>query len=247
MGDSNNDRQEAMAGPSIVYLIDDDQLICEYLSELLGKAGFETRSYNSAASFLESAAGITSGCVVTDIYMPGMSGIELLEHLAEMRFAHPVIVITGRGDIQTAIKVIKAGAVDFIEKPIDDQEFLIAVRSALASDLERQQANSEIAQISAHLAKLTAREREVLDGMVQGHPNKVIAYNLGVSQRTVEVHRARVMEKAGVRSLSDLVRMVLIADGALAPQAARQPRLGSSPADDADGDLPPPRGSRSRN
>ncbi|HEY1722870.1 MAG TPA: response regulator [Magnetospirillaceae bacterium] len=236
-----------MATPPIVYLIDDDQLLCEYLTELLRKAGFETRSYYSAASFLESATGVLSGCVVTDIYMPGMDGIELLRHLAEMRFAHPVIVITGRGDIQTAIKVIKAGAVDFIEKPLDDQEFLIAVRSALASDQERQQANSEIAQISAHLAKLTAREREVLDGMVQGHPNKVIAYNLGVSQRTVEVHRARVMEKAGVRNLSDLVRMVLIADGVLSPQAARRPGI-SSPGngDDDDGALPP-RPPRSRN
>lgn len=241
------DSQEPMPAP-IVYLIDDDQLVCEYLADVLHKAGFETRSYNSAASFLESASGIVSGCVVTDIYMPGMTGIELLSHLAEMRFAHPVIVITGRGDIQTAIKVIKAGAVDFIEKPIEDQEFLIAVRSALASDQERQQANSEIAQISAHLAKLTAREREVLDGMVQGHPNKVIAYNLGVSQRTVEVHRARVMEKAGVRSLSDLVRMVLIADGVLTPQAARKTGLVSTPAaDEADSGAPPARPARSRN
>lgn len=236
-----------MAGSPTVYLIDDDQLLCEYLVELLRKAGFETRSYNSAASFLESSAGIASGCVVTDIYMPGMDGIELLQHLTEMRFAHPVIVITGRGDIQTAIKVIKAGAVDFIEKPLDDQEFLIAVRSALASDQERQQANSEIAQISAHLAKLTAREREVLDGMVKGHPNKVIAYNLGVSQRTVEVHRARVMEKAGVRSLSDLVRMVLIADGVLSPQAARQTRLSAPiPADEPDDSPERPRAVRSR-
>jgi two-component system response regulator FixJ len=176
--------------------------------------------------------------------MPGMDGIELLQHLIEMRFAHPVIVITGRGDIQTAIKVIKAGAVDFIEKPLDDQEFLTAIRSALASDQERLQANSEIAQIAAHLAKLTAREREVLDGMVKGHPNKVIAYNLGVSQRTVEVHRARVMEKACVRSLSDLVRMVLIADGVLSPTAVR--RADQTPAASSETAAVRPRAPRTR-
>lgn len=209
-----------MAVTPIIYFIDDDQLLCEYMAHLLDQAGFETRIYGSAEAFLELVSGIVAGVVVTDIYMPGMDGIELLRRLSEMRFALPVIVITGRGDVSTAIKVIKAGAVDFIEKPLEDREFLIAVRTALATDRERLQAHAEVARLSSHLARLTARERDVLDGMVKGHPNKVIAYNLGVSQRTVEVHRARVMEKAGVRSVSDLVRIVLVAEGDLNPIAA---------------------------
>lgn len=210
-----------MSRPLLVHLIDDDPLLREHLAGVLADAGIAAQCYNSATAFLEAAADIEAGCVVTDIYMPGLDGIALLGRLAETKFPLPVIVITGRGDVATAIRVIKAGAVDFIEKPIDEREFIGAIRTALAADEARRQAITERAGIVAPLARLTAREHEVLMGMIAGNTNKVIAHELGVSQRTVEVHRAHVMEKTGARSVSDLVRMVLVAEGSLNPSAAR--------------------------
>ena len=193
---------------AVVHLIDDDEHVRRALAFLLGTAGFAVRVYDSASAFLAKFEQGSGDCVVSDVRMPGIDGLHLLKTLKEMGATIPVIVMTGHADVALAVAAMKAGAVDFIEKPFPDEILVHAVQMALARG-GRSGPAGNAAQVRARLASLTQREREVLDGLLAGHPNKTIAYDLGLSPRTVEVHRANVMTKMGASSLSELVRMTL--------------------------------------
>jgi two-component system, LuxR family, response regulator FixJ len=200
--------------PAQVHIIDDDDAVRDSLTFLLNTAGIEVRSHPSAAAFLDALAGAQLKCVITDVRMPGMSGIDLLRRLRELKIDVPVIVITGHGDVPLAVEAMKIGAADFLEKPFDDDALLASVRAALARQDGDAKRSSERADIEARLSALSKRERDVLDGLVAGHANKQIAFDLGISPRTVEIYRANLMNKMQAGSLSELVRMALIA-GAL--------------------------------
>jgi len=195
----------------VVHVIDDDEAIRESLAFLLESAQLDVKTYESANAFLETLSREAHGCVVTDIRMPGVSGIELLRQLKTMGVALPVIVITGHADVPLAVEAMKSGAVDFIEKPFDDDAFLSTIRSALRQHEKDARREAERSEIHARLAALSGRERQVLEGLVAGYPNKTIAFDLGISARTVEIYRANVMTKMQANSLSDLVRMALVA------------------------------------
>lgn len=209
-----------MAGQPQVHVIDDDEAVRSSLALLLESAGLSVRCYAAAADFLAVASSIEVGAVLTDVRMPEMDGLTLQRRLAESGCRLPVIIMTGHGDVPIAVEALKAGATDFLEKPFDDSHLLDAVHKAIATSQRVHQLVAATADIAARLATLTPREREVLDRLVAGQPNKTIAYDLGTSPRTVEVQRARVMEKMGARSLPDLVRMVIAVQGvAAAPPA----------------------------
>lgn len=192
-----------------VFVVDDDDAVRESLRALLEAAAFHVDDFSSAAAFLEAYKPPRPGCLVADIRMPGMDGIELQEELARRHIELPVIVMTGHGDVPLAVRAMKAGAVDFIEKPFDDQLLLDGVDRALESGRKLEsRANSSQTAID-RVAGLTRRERQVLEHLIAGQPNKVIAYELEISPRTVEVHRANLMEKMQARNLSELVRMAL--------------------------------------
>jgi two-component system response regulator FixJ len=192
-----------------VHVIDDDDAMRESLAFLLDTAGYSACTYGSAVEFLGREIG--PGCIVTDIRMPEMNGLELVRRLKERGAPHPVIVITGHGDVPLAVEAMKAGVVDFLEKPFDDEALLKAVRAALDADERRRHETAERSRFETMLAGLSPRERDVLQGVVAGKPNKIIAYELGISPRTVEVYRANVMTKTGAGGLSELVRMALLA------------------------------------
>jgi len=196
---------------SLVHVIDDDEAVRESLEFLLSTARLQVRTYDSATAFLSSLPNAESGCIVTDVRMPGISGVDLLRRLKDLKIVMPVIVITGHGDVQLAVEAMKIGAADFIEKPFDDERLLAAVRSALGRLDKNSQQESERASLLGRLATLSSREREVLEGLVAGKPNKIIAFDLCISPRTVEIYRANVMTKMNAGSLSDLVRMALLA------------------------------------
>jgi two-component system response regulator FixJ len=209
------------AATARVHIIDDDAAVRDSLALLLDSAGVAAQTYESATAFLAAAPGLGAGCVLTDVRMPDLDGLALQRRLTEAGVRLPVIVMTGHGDVPIAVAALKAGAADFLEKPFDDERLISAVRAALATSQAAQQQAVAAAGIAARLASLTPREREVLDLLVAGNPNKTIAYDLGASPRTVEVHRARVMEKMGVRSVAELVRLVLAASpdaGAAGPR-----------------------------
>lgn len=200
-----------MANEPMIHIIDDDAAARDALAFLLDCHGFATRTYESVTQFLVVGKKMEPGCIITDVRMPEITGIELLDRLNALGISEPVIVMTGHGDVPMAIQAMRAGVSDFIEKPFSDDAILGAVRTALASRESRDEMESERARIAAHLAALSGREREVMDGLVDGKANKVIAYDLGISARTVEVYRANVMTKMGAKTLSELVRMVMIA------------------------------------
>jgi two-component system, LuxR family, response regulator FixJ len=206
-----------MTADADVHVIDDDEAVRESIDFLLRSAGLSVRTYDSAASFLDAAPKIAAGCIITDVRMPGLSGIDLLRRLQEMRIGLPVIVITGHGDVPLAVEAMKCGAIDFLEKPFDDDVMLASVRSALNRSEESAAIESERADIRARIAALTQRERDVLEGLVAGHPNKIIAFKLEISPRTVEIYRANLMTKMKAGSLSELVRMALVAGPAKSP------------------------------
>jgi two-component system, LuxR family, response regulator FixJ len=194
----------------VVHVIDDDADVRQSLAFLLSTAGLAVRVHESAVAFLRALPDAQDGCVVTDVRMPEMDGLELQQRLKEMKVGMPVIVITGHGDVHLAVSAMKAGAIDFIEKPFDDDTLLTAIRSALTRHADDTQRQSRAAEVRARMETLSDREREVLDGLVAGKPNKIIAYELGISARTVEVYRANVMTKMRADSLSELVRMALL-------------------------------------
>ncbi len=201
-GNSNNTR------PTI-FIVDDDAAVRDALKLLLRSVGQAVETYSSAQEFLDAYSEDRPGCLVLDIRMPGMSGLELQQRLNEKHSILPIIFITGHGDVPMAVEAMQAGAVDFIQKPFRDQDLIDRINQALEKDSANRAALGERNDIRRRLETLTPREREVLDLVVHGKANKVIAGDLKLSQRTVEIHRARVMEKMQASSLAHLVRMVL--------------------------------------
>src|SRR4051812_21187922 len=199
-----------MPNEAIVHVVDDDLAVRQSLSFLLASDGLPVRLHESASAFLDNVQNAPGGCIVTDVRMPGLDGIEFLRRLRTRGFTLPVIVMTGHADVPLAIEAMKEGAIDFIEKPFDDDLFLAAVRAALKHQEKHAHQEAQTTEIRARVQALSDRESQVLEGLVAGKANKVIAYDLGISPRTVEIYRANVMTKMQASSLSDLVRMALI-------------------------------------
>ncbi|MGC1303880.1 MAG: response regulator FixJ [Caulobacteraceae bacterium] len=196
----------------VVYVVDDDDAVRESIAVLLEISGFAVQSFASGKQVLDRAAELGFGCIVTDVRMPGIDGLELLERLRELDIRFPVIVITGHGDVPLAVRAIRAGAADFIEKPFEEEVLLRSVRMALAKARETERPDPLRLDIQERLAKLSVREEQVLQRLVAGQQNKTIARDLDISPRTVEIYRAHVMTKMQASSLSDLVRMTLIVE-----------------------------------
>lgn len=195
----------------VVHVIDDDEAVRQSLKFLLESASIGVETHASATEFLRLLPEMEPACVITDVRMPNISGIDLLRRLREFKRGIPVIVITGHGDVALAVEAMKIGAADFLEKPFDDEALLASVRSAINSHGREQQRHNERGEVEGRLATLSKRERDVLDGLVAGLANKQIAFELGISPRTIEIYRANLMTKMQAASLSDLVRMALIA------------------------------------
>jgi two-component system, LuxR family, response regulator FixJ len=194
-----------------VYIVDDDDAVRDSLSVLLEAIGHQVRTFGMARDFLDTAPTLPMGCLIADIRMPEMDGLELQHALNEQALQFPMIVITGHGDVPLAVRAMKAGALDFIEKPFASPTILASVEAAL-SRIDSVEQHDPVAEAAlAKLELLSPREREVLEGLLAGLPNKTIAYDLAISPRTVEIHRARVMDKMGARSLSELIRFALAA------------------------------------
>jgi two-component system response regulator FixJ len=200
-----------MAADAVVHVIDDDEGVRQSLAFLIATTGLAVRVYDSAVNFLDAIGTLQPGCIVSDVRMPGIDGLELQRRLKTLGVLLPMIVMTGHADVPLAVEAMKAGAIDFIEKPFDDELLISAIRVALDSYDRAGPREIEIQAIQKRLQSLSGREREVLEGLLAGRPNKLIAYDLGLSARTVEVHRANVMTKMTANSLSDLVRMALVA------------------------------------
>ena len=194
-----------------ILVIDDDSAMRDSLAFLLDVNGFAVTTYETAADFLDQFGSSTVDCVVSDIRMPGMTGLELVRKLKADAVACPVILMTGHGDVALAVEAMKAGAVDFIEKPFEDEALLRAIRDALEPQPAKPANDAAKRQAEARLVDLTPRERDVLRGLLAGKINKVIAHDLGISPRTVEVYRANLMAKTSVRSMSELMRIAIAA------------------------------------
>ena len=200
-----------MSNSQTVFVVDDDEAVRLSLVALLESVGMEVAPFSSGDAFLNSLDPDKNGCLVLDIRMPGLGGLEIQEKLAEKKNIMPVIIITGHGDLAIAVQAMKAGAVDFIEKPFDPEVIIDSVRDALSKSAEHWRDAHLVADIEQRLALLTTPEREVLEELIVGNLNKVIAHNLGISPRTVEIHRARVIEKMQARNLAHLVRLAITA------------------------------------
>ena len=196
-----------------VFVVDDDQAMRNSLKWLIESVGMQVESFSSADEFLAQYQPGRAGCLVLDVRMPGMSGLDLQEHLAERNILTPVVIITGHGDVPMAVRAMKGGAIDFIEKPFNDEVLLDAIRRAITYEEQQRSHHSEHLQIQERLSNLTPREQEVMAMVTEGRSNKEIANALGVSAKTIEAHRARVMEKMQAGSLAELVRMVLAVNG----------------------------------
>ena len=202
-----------MASSDIVHVIDDDADVRQSLAFLLSTVGLAVRVHESASAFLELPPESMEGCIVTDVRMPGIDGIELQRRLLARGLKLPVIVMTGHGDIALAVAAMKAGAVDFLEKPFDDDMLIASIKAALARRAGDREHDARVAEVRDRARLLSQRERQVMEGLVAGKPNKVIAHELGISARTVEIYRANVMTKMQADSLSALVRMALLESG----------------------------------
>jgi two-component system response regulator FixJ len=192
-----------------VYVIDDDEAMRESLDFLLGAAGFDVALYESAQTFVNDLPTLPFGCVVSDVRMPGMDGIELLKFLKQQHNPLPIIVMTGHGDIPLAVEAMKLGALDFLEKPFDDDRLVAMIRTALDQSRAQAESVAVTAEITARIASLSPRERQVMQGLVAGLSNKQIARDYDISPRTIEVYRANVMTKMQAGSLSELVRLAM--------------------------------------
>jgi RNA polymerase sigma factor (sigma-70 family) len=202
-----------MNDKNTVFVVDDDQAMRSSLKWLIESVGMSVETYSSADEFIREYYPGRAGCLLLDIRMPGMSGLELQEHFVQHQIKIPIIIITGHGDVPMAVRAMKAGAVDFIEKPFNDELLLESIRNALLLDVEQRSTQSGRAEIATRLAHLTPREHEVMEMVTDGRSNKEIAVTLGVSAKTVEAHRARVMEKMQADSLAGLVKMAMLAKG----------------------------------
>jgi two-component system response regulator FixJ len=200
-----------MSDQKVVHLIDDDPAVRDAVSLLLRAEGFRVNAYESALAFLKSGMDKTEGCVVTDVRMPKMNGIELIEKMKEDRLSIPVVVLTAHADVPLAVEAMKLGAIDLLEKPFDDEALLAAISAALQRRCADEDRNREILGIRKRFATLTRREHEILEGLLKGSSNKVIAHELGISTRTAEVHRANIMAKMCAGNLAELVKMGLSA------------------------------------
>jgi FixJ family two-component response regulator len=192
---------------AVVFVVDDDRSVREALKRLLRSAGYDANVFSSASHFMDFSCPDVPGCLVLDIRMPKLSGLELQERLAEKGVSLPIIFITGQGTVSRSVRAFKAGAVDFLEKPFEDKDLLDAVSRGIEKHRRLRREQKEMNQLRARLETLTPREREVFALVVSGRLNKQTAFELGTSEKTIKVHRARVMEKMGVRSLADLVHM----------------------------------------
>jgi len=200
-----------MSEAKVVHLVDDDDSVRRSVGFMLKTSGHQVESYSSGAELLKQAKALDAGCILLDIRMPGMDGLEVQETLRQQGVTLPIIIMTGHGDVPLSVRAMKAGAIDFIEKPFEKQVLLAALEAGFDA-LERSDSGREKAKDAAvRLQVLTPREREVLDGLAEGLPNKTIAYDLGISPRTVEIHRANLMTKLGVRSLSEALRLAFAA------------------------------------
>lgn len=206
------DEKETRDPEPTVFVVDDDESVRKGLRLLIKSIGLKVESYASAQEFLNAYNPSQPGCLVLDIRMPGMSGLDLQTHLAEQGLLLPVIIVTGHGDVSMAVKAVKMGALDFLEKPFRDQVLLDRVQNAIQIDVENRRKRLELKENKARLTNLTPRELQVMKMVVAGKPNKIIASELGLSQKTVEFHRAHVMSKTGVESLADLVKLSLAVD-----------------------------------
>lgn len=192
----------------VVHIVDDEETVRSSLAFLLDNAGFAVRTHASAMDFLKIASTVTNGCLVTDLRMPDINGVELLKKLNAMSVVLPTIVVTGHGDVQMAVEAMKSGAMDFIEKPFDKDRILESIRRAADSAGAKFELEQSRSRTQEALGLLSERERQVLDGVVEGQPNKVIAFNLGISPRTVEGYRATLMAKMQAKNLAELIRMI---------------------------------------
>jgi len=198
-----------MSEGATVFVVDDDRAVRESLAMLVQSAGLAAETFESAQAFLDAYHPDRRGCLITDIRMPGMSGLELQERLTNDDLRIPVIVLTGYGNVPAAVRALKGGAVDFVEKPFNPEALLDLVQQALAKDTEIRELSAQEAELAERMALLTPREHEVMSLVVAGNANKVIAIELSISERTVELHRGRIMKKMQARSLAELMRMVL--------------------------------------
>jgi two-component system response regulator FixJ len=198
-----------MTSEANVWIVDDDDAMRDSLDFLLGAAGFSVQAFDSATSFLDALPSGQAGCVVTDVRMPGMDGIELLKRLKKDNPSLSVVVMTGHGDVPLAVEAMKHGAVDFVEKPFEDERLIDAVRAALADALEAVRGGGAATEIAARVASLSPRERQVMEGLLAGLSNKTIARDYAISPRTVEVYRANMMNKMQAANLSELVRLAM--------------------------------------
>jgi FixJ family two-component response regulator len=196
-----------------IFIIDDDEAVRDSIALLLKSEGYLVKTYESGIRFLEEVSPYTPGCIVVDIRMPSMTGLELADELNNRNTSMPILFITGHGDVPMAVEAMKKGALEFIQKPFDDQELIDKVDEALNIDAENRHVNAKRDEIRDRLEQLTPRENQVLDMILNGMANKVIAIELELSQRTVEIHRARVMEKMEAKSLAGLVQMVIMVRG----------------------------------
>ena len=198
----------------IVHVVDDEADVLRALERLLVSVGFTPALYDSGFAVLDAASGLSVGCMLLDVRMPGMDGLELLAQLSDLGIRLPVILMTAHGDVPTEVRAMKIGAVDFIEKPVDDERLLASLELAMAK-AERAGRDREAAEALQRIGRLSRRERQVFDGLAAGRPNKVIAHDLGISVRTVEVHRARMLERLSVRRAPEAIRLAVLATLAL--------------------------------
>jgi two-component system response regulator FixJ len=192
-----------------VYVIDDDPAMRDSLDFLLGSAGFNVTLFDSALTFLETLPSLAFGCVVSDVRMPGMDGIDLLRQLKKEPKTLPIVIMTGHGDIPLAVEAMKLGAIDFLEKPFEDERLVVMINAAVSQAASHSKNESAIADIASRIASLSPRERQVMDGLVAGLSNKLIARDYNISPRTIEVYRANVMTKMQASSISELVRLAM--------------------------------------
>lgn len=193
--------------PPVVYVVDDDASVRDALSLLLRSAGLTAQTFESAREFLEHDLADDPGCIVLDVKMPGQSGLDLQEELVRAGISLPIVFLTGHGDVPSSVRAMKAGAVDFLEKPFESDDLLAAVRRAIDRGREQRREQLELAEVRRRVDSLTEREHEVFERIVTGDPNKRVAFELGISEKTVKVHRAHVMEKMKADSFADLVRL----------------------------------------